>query len=280
MENKTKNEDMLRKTGQWLRVTVLTLTTLGPIVNTLLERVRQRAEQGKQQAAVAQVKGKVQEAQQAALQRLEALTLVSRQQAAEQAQQLSTQAQQLKQQAEQLRKALREEAKQRAKLAKEVRKASANWSQEVIKRGGDLTEDLVEQSARLSQDLKERGEQITEDLKERAGTLTQEISKRTGKVAQDLSERGEELIHRRGRMLSIIGFGAGCVAAAAVTFIVVRRLVQRNSGQDEQIELPLNNLANGATPQEEETGQPAGEIVMLNADGTIVTIVEPENEGE
>lgn len=297
MENKTKNQDILRKGGRWLRVGILTLTTLGPIVNTLLDRVRQRADKGNQQVMVAQVKGKVQEAQQSALRHLEELTETSRQQAAEQAQQLSVQAQQLQRQAAHLRKALRKEARHRAKLAKQMRKASLSWSQDVLKRGENLTEDLVGQSAKLSQDLKERGEQISGDIKERAGAVTHELGKRTGQVAQDLSERGGQvtqelskrggkLIQKRGRLLSIIGFSAGCVAAAVTTYIVVRRLVQQNSEQDQQIELPPDNAVNGAVPlgqtatAEEEMGQTEGEIVILNADGTIVTIIEPENEGE
>jgi uncharacterized phage infection (PIP) family protein YhgE len=308
MKTKTKNQDILQKGSQWLRVGILTLTTLGPIINTVLDRVRQRSDKSEQQAQVKQTKGKVQEAQVAARQRLEELTVVRRQQAAEQAQQLREQAQQLKKQAEQLRKALREEAKQRAKLAKQMREAGVDWSQDLLKRGERLTDDLVEQSARLSQDLKERGEHITGDIKERASTLTQELTKRSSQVTQDLTERssqvtqelakrssqvtqdlterGQELIQKRGRLLAIIGFSAGCAAAAALTFIIVRRLVQQNSEQEQQIELPPDNLANGATPQSQsqaeelELGQPAGEIVVLNADGTIVTIVEPENEGE
>ncbi len=258
MATKTNTQDMLQKGSQWLRVSILTITTLGPIVGTLLERVRRRANQGNQPAAQVgtAVKGKVQEAQQ----RLEELTLVSRQQAAAQAQQLRKQAQQLQQQAEQLRKALREEARQRAKLAKQMRKAGRAWGQDVLK----------------------RGEQITEDIKERGSQVTQEITKRTGKVARDLSERGSELVQKRGRVLSIVGFSAGVVAAGVVTFIIVRRFVRQTNEQDEQIELPSNNVANGAAPQTaaRTQAQPAGEIVMLNADGSMVTITEPENKSE
>lgn len=247
MATKTKTQDIMQKGSQWLRVGVLTITTLGPIVGTLLERVRNRANKGNQPAAQVQttVKGKVQEAQQ----RLEELTLASRQQA-----------QQLQQQAEQLRKALREEARQRAKLAKQMRKAGRAWGQDVLK----------------------HGEQITGDIKERADSLSREITKRTGKVAQDLSERGSELVQKRGRMLSIIGFSAGVVAAGVVTFIMVRRFVHQNNEQDQQIELPSENAAIGSASEmaTRAQAQPAGEIVMLNADGSMVTITEPESKGE
>lgn len=269
MDTKTKNQDMLRKGSQWLRVVVLTLTTLGPIAATLLERVRQRANKGNQQATTtqAQIKGKVQAAQQSAQQRLEELTAASRQQAAAQAQQMQTQAQQLKRQADQLRKALRKETRQRAQLAKQARK-------DVLKRGEQITEDIKDRAETLTHQITKRGSQAAQDLSERGSQVTQEITKRTGKVAQNLSGRGGAFVQKRGRLLSIIGFSAGCVAAAAVTFIIVRRFVQQNDEQDQQIELPSNNVTDGTPPQS------AGEIIMLNADGSVVTIIEPENEGE
>jgi uncharacterized phage infection (PIP) family protein YhgE len=280
MATKTNTQDTLQKGSQWLRVSILTITTLGPIVGTLLERVRRRANQGSQPAAQVQtaVKGKVQEAQQ----RLEELTLVSRQQAAAQAQQLRKQAQQLQQQAEQLRKALREEARQRAKLAKQMRKAGRAWGQDVLKRGEQITEDIKERADSLTQEITKRTGKVAQDLSERGSQVTQEITKRTGKVAQDLSERGSELVQKRGRVLSIVGFSAGVVAAGVVTFIIVRRFVRQTNEQDEQIELPSDNVANGAAPQTatRTQAQPAGEIVMLNADGSMVTITEPESKSE
>src|SRR5579885_2221565 len=278
MATKTKTQEMMQKGSQWLRVGVLTITTLGPIVGTLLERVRNRANKGSQPAAQVQtaVKGKVQEAQQ----RLEELTLTSRQQAAAQAQQLRKQAQQLQQQAEQLRKALREEARQRAKLAKQMRKAGRAWGQDVLKRGEQITGDIKDRADSLTQEITKRTGKVAQDLSERGSQVTQEITKRTGKVAQDLSERGSELVQKRGRMLSIVGFSAGVVAAGVVTFIIVRRFVGQNNEQDQQIELPSENAANGSEMGTRAQAQPAGEIVMLNADGSMVTITEPESKSE
>ena len=305
MDTKTNDQDILQKGGQWLRVGVLTLTTLGPVVSALLERMRQNSEQLNKQAQAVQVKAPgTRSTQSATLQRLEELTAASRKQAAEQAEQLREQAQQLQRQAEQLRKALREETKQRAKLAKKFRKAGINWSQDVLKRGEHLTDELVEQSAKLSHDLKERGEQITEDLKERADTLTHELTKRTGHITHDLTERGGqvteqlakrsgqithdltehggELVQKRGRLLAIIGFSAAFATAAIATYVIVRRLVQQNNEEDEHFELPRSGAVNGATPRAtgQQQEQPVGEIVILNADGTMVTITQPDTEGE
>ena len=302
MDTKTNEQDILQKGSQWLRVGVLTVTTLGPVVNALLDRMRQNSEQVNTQA----VQEKMKSTQAATLQRLEEITVVSRKQAAEQAEVLRTQAQQLQQQAQQLRKALREETKQRAKLAKQLRKTGIDWSQDMLKRGEHLSDGLVEQSAKLSHDLKERGEQITDDLRERADTVAQELTKRTssithdlterggqvteelakrgGQITHDLTERGGELVQKRGRLLAIIGFSIAFTTAAVATFLLVRRMVQQKDEQDQQIELPHNGAVNGNTngimPRGQAQEQPTGEIVILSTDGTIVTIAEPDTEGD
>src|SRR5437879_1090318 len=113
MDTKTNDQDILRKGGQWLRVGILTLTTLGPVASALLDRMRQNSEERNRQAQ------STQSTQSTTRQRLEEPAATSRKQAAEQqVQQLRVQARQLQQQAEQLRKALRKETKKRAKLAK------------------------------------------------------------------------------------------------------------------------------------------------------------------
>ncbi len=40
----TNNKNMLQETGRWLRVVVLTLATLGPVVNALVERLQKQAQ--------------------------------------------------------------------------------------------------------------------------------------------------------------------------------------------------------------------------------------------
>ena len=40
----TNNKNKLQETGRWLRVTVLMLTTLGPIISALAARLRERAQ--------------------------------------------------------------------------------------------------------------------------------------------------------------------------------------------------------------------------------------------
>ena len=56
MDTKTNDQDVLQKGSQWLRIGVLTITTLGPVVNVLLDRMRQNSEQVNKQAVQEKVK--------------------------------------------------------------------------------------------------------------------------------------------------------------------------------------------------------------------------------
>lgn len=299
------NRDMVRKSGSWARVGVLTLTTLGPIVNTLIERMRQRS-----QAAREQEQLKVE--QPTAFDRLEELTLVGRQRAAEQARQLQIQMQQLQVQARQLREALRDEARQRKrvrKLTKQLRNANDDLREGLAKRGEYLTEGfegLVEQgskssqgfrerSGKVAQDLAERSSKATRNLTRRGGKLTHDLSERSSEVAQDLAERGLKLTHglvgqgrdvahdliergehlfqskrRRSTFWTIFGFAIGLVGAGVVTYVLVRRRVaEQEIEAEQQFELPQN-------AQRDRVGKdrPAGEILYFDQNGAAVATLQ------
>ncbi len=75
----TNNQSNEQEGSRWLRVALLTLTVLGPIINTIVERMRQRSQELQDTALTTQT---------AARHRLDKMTQASRQLAAEQAQKL------------------------------------------------------------------------------------------------------------------------------------------------------------------------------------------------
>src|SRR5260221_1296951 len=255
----TENQVEANQAKRRLNVALFTYMLAKPLINALSERFR-RGEQSVQKT--------VQTTQPDARQRLNELTLESRQWVAEQIQQLNEQARQLQLQSRQLGKAVRREAKQRRKLVDQVRKSGIDWRQDLLKRGGQLSGDLVE-----------RGGKLTQDLLERSGVFAQGLTERRGKIAQELTERGEHLmkpVRKRYRNFWIIvGVVAGLVAAGVVTYRLVRwRTAEQESEQDEQIELSQTEAWNGTQ------GRPAGEIRHLDQEGvtvaTIPTTIEVE----
>jgi len=203
-----KQTDVVQNGGRWLRVGVMAFTTVAPIVNMLLERMRLATlRQQEQQEQQVESEQEAEVAQSTAPRSLDDLTSVSRQFVAAQVQQLQKQARTWQTQAKQLRKALRHESKQRRrlnKMVKQLRASGIDWSQEMFKRSEGLTEGLVSQGSKISQDLLERGGKLTHDLTERGSELSQDLVKRGGELSQDWVKRGNkasrDLTKRGGKL--------------------------------------------------------------------------------
>jgi hypothetical protein len=258
-QQEQQQQSSLQQSSRWLRIGILTLTTLGPIVTNLVERMRQRQQQrGSNMVEVEGIEVRQEAArnvQAEALRRLDDFTATSRRMAMEQAQQLQKQARQLREQARVLRKALRTEAEQRRELRKLVRRVQmtgADWSGEVLKRGEGLTGLIAAQSEKISQ----------------------EVIEKSGELTQNLAERGQQLVQagrsQDRRFWSVVGFSVGLFAAATTAFVVVRRrMVQQQSEEEEQIELTLQeNWEPGAN------GRPAGEILVMDEQGVTPVAAE------
>ena len=210
----TKQTNAVQNGARWVRVGVMAFTTVAPVVNMLLERMRQaqlrQQEQqleSEQEAEIEQIEA-AEDEQENAPRSLVELTAMSRQIAAAQAQQLRKQAHQWQVQAKHLRKALRKESKQRRRLNKMVKRlqaAGVDWSQEMLKRSEGLTGDLVAQGSKVSQDFLERGSKLTQDWTERGSELSSDLLKRGGELSQDWLERGSKAsrtLTKRGSKLT------------------------------------------------------------------------------
>ncbi len=235
----TENSDDIRNGSgwsRWLRVGLLTFSMAGPVITTFLNQMRKRSQTLREQAEGLPTAARA--VQTSTLQRLDELTLTSREQAVAQAQQLRKQAQQLRSQAKQLRKALRAEAKQRQKIKQ-------------------LQKQLQKSGMALGQDWLKRGSKLSHNVAERSGQMLEPII--------------EPMRKRDSRFWTVFGFTTGLFAAAIVTYVLVRRRVtaiNSDFDSDEQIELPHNGLWKGSS-----LSRPSGEIRHVNSEGTSVTRV-------
>ncbi|HBE29340.1 MAG TPA: hypothetical protein DDW25_10680 [Ktedonobacter sp.] len=241
-----KNTSTETNEARWLRVSLLTLTTIAPVVNSIMEYFRRRSQLDRE-ASVVQVEEQNEAMQQSrqpaqvlARQRLDDLTVATRQRAGEQAQQLQ--------------------------------KLAQDWSHDLRKRGEELAEEVTTQGGKISHNLIERGGKVTQDITERGSQVTQQLAKRGGKLSHDLSRRGGQLVKplrkRNSILWTIFGFSIGMVASAVVTYLLVRkRVVEREAEAEaeQQIELPQDlTWRNG---NQERQGKPMGEILHLGVEG-------------
>jgi flagellar basal body-associated protein FliL len=252
---KTDNQNNVQERNRWLRVGLLIFTLIGPIVNTIVERMRQRS-QSLQNTAPKKLKI----SQAAARQRIEELTQASRQLAVERAQILQEQANQLQAQAQHLRKALSENARQSRKVAEQFRKTSSELSSKLrssLQRNAVERVQILRGSELLTEELTERGNQLVE----RGSQVTQDLTKRGKKIAHELAERSEGLLEpvrqRNGTFWTVLGFSIGLIAALVATYVFVRqRLLKPATDPDEQIELPQNGYRTQTTTAAEPSAQP------------------------
>ncbi|TMC18859.1 MAG: hypothetical protein E6I59_01945 [Chloroflexi bacterium] len=230
--------------GRWLRVSLLTLTMVAPIVNSIMDYFRKRAE----------LDGASTADQVPSRQRLDELTYATRQRAGAQAQQLQNWAQ--------------------------------DWSQDLRKRGEDLAEDLAAQSGKISQDLLARGSKVTRDITKRGSRVqrditkrgrkvTRRLAKRSKKLSQDLTERSNQLLQpnrkRNSTFWTIFGFSLGMVIAAVVTYLLIRKRLERQALEAEQ-QFELSQVRSGE--RQGEQGKPAGEIIYMDNEGAVIATVE------
>src|SRR6266566_2798612 len=142
---------------------------------------------------------------------------------------------------------------QRAGMNTTIKQLSAtgrDWSYGLFKRGGQVTRDLTE-----------RGSQVTHVMADRGGQLLQPLRKRSG------------------TFWTVLGFSLGMVAAAVITFVLLRKRLGKQSADEEegQIELPQQQNLNGASSLGQGwPGKPADEILHLdneeNSAGTMQTV--------
>ena len=244
-----QNQKTVQEESRWLRVGLLILTLLTPIINTIVERIRQRSQSLREQAKGLQTS--TQSAQTTVKHRLDKFAGISRQHALEQAQQLQLQAQHLQEQAHHLRTALGENAEQSRKVAEQMLQTSEEWGQQLLKRGEQFTEELSERGSKLV---------------EQGGKLTHGLAERGGKLAHELGEDLLEPIRKRDKTFwTVLGFSIGLTAALVATYLFVRqRMIQQVAHADQQIELPQNGYqARPAKEQQAPMGK--GAYVERNA---------------
>ncbi len=271
MSQKQQSEAQSR--AHWLRIGFIALTTVGPILNRLMQfrhRSRELRETVVEKAAAGQEAAR--NVREDVLERLDEFTLASRKLAAQQAKQLQRQARQLQKQARLLRRALRRQSRRRRQLnrmLKRLQKAGPPWSQELLRRSEDLASSIVEQSSKISQSVIERGSEVTQDIAERSSQAVQALTGRRRRLFRQERRQNTTL-------LAMIGFAVGLAAAAAVTYwFVRRRMAEQEIAESEHIELPQQQAQEAAS-----MSRPVGEIVYMDSEGTPVAILEVDIDSE
>src|SRR5258708_15747833 len=204
------NKKMMQEAARWIRVGTLTITTLGPVLNELAARIRERVEEQRKGFAPQVISPA--EAQQKLI--TVATTFVN----------ALTELKELPYGQELLKRS--------GIVAEDLIERGNKLSQAVLERGSEVTHDLAERSSQVSQDLVKRSNQVSQDLVKRSSQVSQDLVKRSEKVTQELAERGSTF-------WTVVGFGVGLAAAGTAAYILVRRRMQHEAIEVQQFQLSL-----------------------------------------
>ncbi len=212
----TNNKKVTQEAGRWLRVGMLTLTTLGPIVNVVAARLRERA-------------------------------AAQRAQAIQQAQSLRGE---LAERGGKLSQAVVERGSQ---VTRDLAERGSKATQLLMERSSEVTRDLAQQGGKVSQQLMKRGSKASKEIGKRsrkASRAGKELARRSQRASKEIGKRSRtavrqttrELSGRRGTRWTLLGFAIGLVVAGAAAYLFMQRRMRRLSleEEDQHIELAHN----------------------------------------
>ncbi|HLZ59330.1 MAG TPA: hypothetical protein VKR06_20495 [Ktedonosporobacter sp.] len=225
----TRQKTMVQETSRWLRVATLALTVLGPVVDTLVSRMRDRTPAPREISVDNPV-------------------LTHSQERSAQGIQLAAVGDALSQVMQDLKE--------------------FPYSQELLTRAEDLTEDLQERISHLSHDLVERGGQVTRDIGRRGSQATYELAAHGSKASRKLAKQGEQFTRdlasrswqasqneeHDDSFWTLVGFAVGLLAAGGAAYIFIRRRIQQNN-ETEQFELAQSERLSRQSRPAQTTGE-------------------------
>ena len=234
------NADNLRKNaGRWVRVGVLTLTTLGPVINVVSSQLRERSRKLQ--------KDTVKRSQ-------ETLTTITQSQ-----RQLLSVGASLSDTLTELKSNpySQELLKRGSELAGTLSEQGGKLSHELAERGSKARQVVVERGSDIARDLTERGSKASQELAKQSQRTTREISQRTRHAAQqaqrDLLRASSQVREQAtspdyaARFWSICGFIVGLVSAITAAYFFIRRRIQSNPSDNNAYQLSNHSMLNGAS---------------------------------
>lgn len=221
----TNNKNKRQEVRRWLRVTLLTLTTFGPIINALAERLRERA-QALREAAVQ-------------------LDL------AEQSNNLTQEV------GRRSSKATQRIAERGSKATQAIAERSSKASQELIKRGGKLTHEVKQRSRQVTEQLAERDGMLWTIAGFSVGVIAAGIAAYVF-IRRRLEQQAEDNEH-----IQVSNNGHFNILPRSTTMDEARTVSQPTSTvQVQAAPLPVESAVAVAEPTPTETERPANATLI------------------
>lgn len=209
------NADNLRKNaGRWVRVGVLTLTTLGPIINVVSSRLRERTRKLQENT--------VKRGQETLTQSQRQLLSVGAS--------LSDTLTELKSNP----------------YSQELLKRGSELSGTLAEQGGKLSHELAERSSKAAQELAKQSQRTTREVSQRTRRAAEQAQRELIRAGSQVREQATSPDYA-ARFWSVSGFIVGLISAIAAAYLFIRRRIQPNTPDTGSIQRSNHASLNGAT---------------------------------
>ncbi len=219
------NKKIIQETSRWLRVSFMTVTVLGPIINTVTARLRERAEELRGEAT----------------KRGNNLTVDLVGRGNKLSQVVATRGEQ---------------------VGRDLVARGNKASQGVVDRSSDVLQELTERSEKASQELAKRSEQVSREIVKRGAKVSKEVTKRSQKAAKEVrqrSQRAQSELAKRTMQLTqpntrqnspfwpVFSFTMGLTAAGVAVYLIIKKRLQQYEQRTQHSRVALNGSLNGTT---------------------------------
>ena len=252
----TDSKKFRQEASRWLRVGFLTISVIGPVINNISSRFRDRAE-------------------------------VLREETAKRSSNLTENI------VDRSNKLSQVVSKRSEQVVSDITDRGNRATQVVVDRGNDVLQELAERSEKASQELAKRGEQVSKEITKRGAKISKEVTKRSQKAAKEVTKRSQkaqrELAKRTEQLTqpnsrqdtpfwTVFSFSMGLTAAGVAAYLLIRKRFQQNEQDSQQAHISLNGSLNGTSKSTTSTetrsvSQPS--LATKTADAPTLTLAEP-----
>jgi hypothetical protein len=271
------NRKIFRETSRWIRVGFLTISVLGPVIETIASRLRQRSTALRDEAAK-----RSSEAYQQSQERLAATGAA-----------IADTVGNLRDDAYR-----QELLKRSSRVGRDLAERGGKATQTVIERGNDVLQDLTERSekasrelvqrtSRASKDITKRGKQVSKEVRRQSKRASRELQRRSKATQRELAKRTVQLTRPQRQQnnvfLLIFGFSISLIAASIAVYLLIKKRLDRYTQANQQMSLGQNTSLNGtgysintASTEPLSVGQPSLTLVDPVTDSTLAEpVVDP-----
>lgn len=232
----TEKQKNVQDASRWLRIGVLSLTVLGPIINTIIARLNEQA-RIMREASMKQ-----------------GLTLADGQEKLQAVSTTITDAlSDLKEHpyTQEVLKRSSDLTEQSSKLLGR----GTGIARDLAGRSTDATRELTQRGTQATLALAERSTEVARELADRSSDVSQELLKRSNKVAKQVSKSGERVAkqvtqnisEQPGVFWTVLGFSVGLTAAGVAAYFLIRKRIQDKAVENQSYQLAQNGHLNGGT---------------------------------